>query len=90
MILLLVSFPVLLNQIEQWSNAWGEPAFSLREGKVLAAGRALEPPVELDRDFSPPKSAKVVPLVDWSEVFGVANNSPIEPVVSVWKLLEIS
>ena len=23
--------------------------------------------------------AKVVPLVDWSEVFGVANNSPIEP-----------
>ena len=37
MILLLVLFPVLLNQIEQWSNAWGEPACSLREGKVLPA-----------------------------------------------------
>lgn len=78
---LFVLFPIGLRQIQLATCASGDCAFTLEGGTAL-------PPEVLGQfvawlGYFGAELAKSVPFVDWSEVFHVANDSPIKPQTSL-------
>ncbi|MEO1610652.1 MAG: hypothetical protein AAFR90_15270, partial [Pseudomonadota bacterium] len=79
---LFVLIPIGLRKIQEMTSGVGEPAFKLNGN----GGEAL--PADTFGQFIAwlgyfgAELAKSVPFVDWSEVFHVANGSPIEPLTS--------
>ncbi|MEO1610651.1 MAG: hypothetical protein AAFR90_15265, partial [Pseudomonadota bacterium] len=75
---LFVLIPVGLRQIQQATCGAGDCAFTLDGDAALPAGTLGQFIAWLG--YFGAELAKSVPFVDWSEVFHVANDSPIEPL----------
>ncbi len=76
LVLLFVLTPLALAQLQGWTCAAGDCAFELKGGYTLPPDPLAAAVAWLG--FFGAELAKSVPFVDWSEVFHVANDSPIE------------
>lgn len=78
---LFILIPLALDRVFLVASAGGAPPFDLGDGIALPA--TLGERFGLWFEYFGSELAKTVPFVDWSEVFDVSTDSPIEPTTRI-------